>query len=169
VSAEQLARLTNCVIVFVCTGNTCRSPLAEALCKKRLADRLGCTPDELPARGFSVLSAGMAAMMGGEAAAEAIEVVRGYGADLSRHESRPLSVALAAQADLLIGMTSSHVTMMSEYYPRLGAEPRLLNPSGADLADPVGCPRDVYEDCARQIWQSLEALLAEEVFQTRDR
>jgi protein-tyrosine phosphatase len=133
--------------------------MAEALFKKRLADRLGCTLDELPARGFSVLSAGLAAMIGAEAADEAVAVARCYGADLAQHRSRPLSVELAAQADSLIGMTRSHVIMMSEYYPRLGAEPRLLNPSGEDIADPVGCPREVYEECARQIWQSLEALL----------
>ena len=76
VTQEELARQTNCLIVFVCTGNTCRSPMAEALFKKRLADRLGCTVDELPARGFSVLSAGLAAMMGAEAADEAIAVAR---------------------------------------------------------------------------------------------
>jgi protein-tyrosine phosphatase len=159
VTEEEIARQTNCLIVFVCTGNTCRSPMAEALFKKRLADRLGCAVDELPARGFSVLSAGLAAMMGAEAADDAIEVVRGYGADLTQHHSRPLSVELAAQADYLIGMTRGHVTMMSEYYPRLGAEPRLLSPSGEDIADPVGCPREVYEECARQIWQSLETLV----------
>jgi len=66
---------------------------------------------------------------------------------------------LAAQADYLIGMTGSHVTTMTEYYPRLGAEPHLLSPSGEDIADPVGCSRDVYEECARQIWQALEPLL----------
>jgi protein-tyrosine-phosphatase/tRNA A37 threonylcarbamoyladenosine synthetase subunit TsaC/SUA5/YrdC len=161
VSAETLVGLTNCVIVFVCTGNTCRSPLAEALCKKRLADRLGCTVDELPARGFSVLSAGLAAMMGGAAADEAIAVAETYGADLTRHRSRPLSVELAAQADHLIGMTHGHVMMMNEYYPQLGAEPRLLRADGKDIADPVGCSRDVYEECARQIWQSLDSLLAD--------
>src|SRR5579862_9107943 len=92
VPREEIARHTNCLIVFVCTGNTCRSPMAEALFKKRLADRLGCTVDELSARGFSVLSAGVAAMIGAEAAEEAIQVVRTYGADLTQHRSRPLSV-----------------------------------------------------------------------------
>src|SRR5207253_2534389 len=63
--AAALEQLLPCRIVFVCTGNTCRSPLAEALCKKLLAERLGCAPQELPGRGFIVHSAGLAAMMGG--------------------------------------------------------------------------------------------------------
>ena len=58
-------------VLFVCTGNTCRSPLAEALCKKRLADKLNCDPSALPQRGYQVLSAGLVATGGGGAAEEA--------------------------------------------------------------------------------------------------
>ena len=65
VSADALQRQAACLIVFVCTGNTCRSPLAEALCKARLAERLGCTAADLPERGFHIFSAGLAAMTGG--------------------------------------------------------------------------------------------------------
>jgi protein-tyrosine phosphatase len=158
-SEDQLRRDSACVIVFVCTGNTCRSPLAEALCKKRLADRLGCSPEELPARGFFVLSAGLAAMMGGEAAPEAVEVARGYGADLNGHRSRPLTAELAAQADHLVAMTAGHVQALQAHFPRLGAPPRLLSPAGEDLPDPIGCDRPVYEECGRQIWQDLETFI----------
>src|SRR5206468_8355544 len=76
ITAEMLHALMPTTIVFICTGNTCRSPLAAALCKKLLADRLGCTVEELPARGFLVLSAGLAAMMGMEASADAALVAR---------------------------------------------------------------------------------------------
>jgi protein-tyrosine phosphatase len=160
-SEEQLRRQASCLIVFVCTGNTCRSPLAEALFKKRLADRLGCTAEELPARGFCVISAGLAAMMGGPAAAEAVEVARGYGADLGAHRSQPLTAELAAQADYLVAMTRSHVRALRDHYPRLGAAPRLLSPAGEDVADPIGSDRPVYEACGKEIWQHLEALAAE--------
>ncbi len=156
---EQLRRESACLIIFVCTGNTCRSPLAEALCKKRLADRLGCSVAELPERGFFVLSAGLAAMMGAEAAAEAVEVAQSYGADLKEHRSRPLTPQLAAQADYLLAMTASHLQALNAHYRRLGTPPCLLNPAGADLPDPIGCDRSVYEQCGRQIWQDLEPLI----------
>lgn len=160
VSAADLGRLTACVIVFVCTGNTCRSPLAEALCKKLLADRLGCRIDELPDRGFLVLSAGLAAMMGGEAAAEAVEAARELGADLSAHASRPLSPTLAAQADYLIAMTQGHAQALASQLTG-GPRPRLLCADGSDVPDPIGADQQVYRECAQQIQRALEELLAE--------
>src|SRR5712691_6240493 len=74
--------VTPCRILFVCTGNTCRSPLAEALCKKRLAEQLGCRVDELAERGYVVASAGVSAYPGDEAAAAAVEIAAEFGAGL---------------------------------------------------------------------------------------
>src|SRR4029077_15159258 len=91
VTAEHLTQQSACLVVFVCTGNTCRSPLAEGLCKKLLAERLRCPVEELPSHCYLVLSAGLAAMSGGGAAAEAMAVAQEHGADLSRHVSRPLT------------------------------------------------------------------------------
>jgi protein-tyrosine phosphatase len=150
-----------CLIVFVCTGNTCRSPLAEALFKKRLADELGCTAEELSGRGYHVVSAGVAALEGEPAAAEAVEVARAYGADLTAHQSQMLFPELAAQADFLVAMTHAHLQTLAEWFPETQGVPRLLNPQGEDLADPIGMGPDVYEECARQIWQDLEPLAKE--------
>jgi protein-tyrosine phosphatase len=161
VPGAVVMRQSVCLIVFVCTGNTCRSPLAEALCKKLLADRLSCAVDELPARGFLVLSAGLAAMMEGAAAEEAVTVARTYGADLSLHRSRPLSADLVEQADYLFVMTQGHRQAVAAQYPHLGPRPQLLSPDGADVADPVGCDQQVYEECARQLWQHLQRFVAE--------
>src|SRR5437763_1429761 len=109
----DLERQSASVIVFVCTGNTCRSPLAEGLCKKLLAERLGCSLEELPGRGFLVLSAGLSAMMGGRAAAESVEAAREFGVDLTGHRSRPLAAELVAQADHLVVMTQGHALALT--------------------------------------------------------
>ncbi len=167
ISEETLRRQSTCLIVFVCTGNTCRSPLAEALCKKRLSDRLGCRTEELPDRGYTVVSAGLAAAPGAGAADEARVVAESYGADLSAHQSRPLTPDLAAQADYLVTMTRGHVQAMTNHYARLGSRPRLLSTLGDDIADPIGQHQEVYGTCGRQIWEALETLVTELLPQTR--
>ncbi|HEV3080139.1 MAG TPA: L-threonylcarbamoyladenylate synthase [Gemmataceae bacterium] len=158
-SAAEIQRQAARLLVFVCTGNTCRSPMAEAFCKKLLAEQLGCQPQELPERGFIVLSAGLAAMMGGRAAAEAVEVACEYGADLTQHSSRPLTQRLVAQADDVIGMTGAHLAALAGHYPSAGTRFRLLSPEGEDLPDPIGCERLVYQQCAEQIMRHLRKLL----------
>jgi protein-tyrosine-phosphatase len=161
VTAAHVQAQAACLVVFVCTGNTCRSPLAEALCKKRLADRLGCPPEELPRHGFVVTSAGVAAYEGEPAAESAVATAREHGADLSGHASRFLDAELALQADYLVCMTQGHLRGLMSHYPDLGAAPRLLCPEGRDLDDPLGQDREVYAACARKIWADLEALVAE--------
>jgi protein-tyrosine phosphatase len=161
VSRELLSRLSSCLVVFVCTGNTCRSPMAEALCKKLLAERVGCTPEELPARGFLVQSAGLSAAPGGPAADEAVAIVQELGADLTRHASQPVRADLVAQADHLIAMTEGHRLLLERHFPTRGVQPRLLSPEGHDIADPVGCSREVYRACAEEILAHLHTLIAE--------
>jgi tRNA threonylcarbamoyl adenosine modification protein (Sua5/YciO/YrdC/YwlC family) len=154
---EQMAART---ILLVCTGNTCRSPIAEGLCKRLLADRIECGIDELPSRGIRVLSAGVNGMIGIPATIEAVEVARAYGVDLEGHESRPVTAALLAGADHVLVMTQGHQRMLAAHFPACGPEPELLAGAGNDIDDPVGCALDVYRQCAAEIWVHLERRVA---------
>ncbi len=147
-------------ILFVCTGNTCRSPMAEALCRKLLADRLGCDPTELEPRGYVVRSAGVAAFLGDGPSGPAVEVVREFGADLAGHRSRSVNAELLDDATDLIAMTRGHAAALVMRFPATGPEPRLLC-ENADLGDPIGGDVQLYRDCARQILQGLERFLPE--------
>jgi protein-tyrosine phosphatase len=160
VSELQLRNLAAFLVVFVCTGNTCRSPLAEALCKKLLAEQFECTTAELAEHGFLVVSAGLAAIMGGGAAAEAQQVAQEFGTDLSWHRTRPLVRELAAMADCLIAMTQGHLLTIASQYPEAAGACRLLRTDALDVPDPIGCEMEVYRQCAAEIREQLRPLIS---------
>jgi protein-tyrosine-phosphatase len=146
-------------ILFICTGNTCRSPLAETLCKRQLAKSLGCSVPELRERGFVVQSAGLAAAYGQPATPEAVLVAEELGADLTQHRSQPISEALLSEATNIFVMTRSQLLLLVDYFPEKGSVTRTLSPAGGDIDDPIGCELSVYRDCSRSILLALEALL----------
>ncbi len=155
VSAGTVRRLASIIVVFVCTGNTCRSPMAEHLFRHLLARRLDCSPEELEDRGVLVFSAGVAAAAGAPASPEAVETLRQRGIALQGHESQPLSEQLARHADFLLTMTQAHRHALVEHWPEVAPRTFLLC-GQEDVADPIGGPLEAYQRCADQIQRCLE-------------
>lgn len=165
VGKQTLERLSRMLVVFVCTGNTCRSPLGEALMRRHLADKLGVAEDELESRGVMVASAGIAAAAGSPASAETAEVLRRRGLSADGHAAQQLTEHLVRQADLLLGMTPAHTEAIVNHWPEAAGRVKLVDASGVAISDPIGGPLDVYLQCAEQIERGVEhhaaAVLAE--------
>lgn len=158
---RTLQRFSSMMILLVCTGNTCRSPMAEALLRKKLADRLGCGVDEIEQRGVVVQSAGVSAVPGARASPEAVEVMSRRGLDLAQHASQPLSASLVQQADVILTMTRSHLTTLLAQHPEAFDRAKVLAKDESDVADPIGGPAALYERCAQQIEDALGPRLDE--------
>ena len=143
------------LIVLVCTGNTCRSPMAEALLRKRLEQAGGRWQH------VNVLSAGVAASDGSQASPHAVDVLDSQGIDLSCHASRPLSDAIMQRADVVLTMTRGHRAAILAAWPEMADRVHTLRHDGGDIADPVGGPAELYQQCADQIAAELDHWLGQ--------
>lgn len=142
-------------LLFVCSGNTCRSPMAEAITRGLLRER-GWTH-------VDVKSAGTGAIPGLAATPEAVEVSREHDLDLHSHASQPLTAELIAWADLVLAMGMSHLHVVRE----LGGADKVSLVTdfiegegyGQPVADPFGGDRDHYRDAFAQIEAAVTGLL----------
>jgi protein-tyrosine phosphatase len=159
VPEQTLKRLSSLMILLVCTGNTCRSPMAEVLCRKMIADRLGCDPSEVGDRGVMIMSAGISAMMGARPSPEAVSVLAKLGLPLADHESQPLTAQLVQHADLIWTMTRSHRQAIVSQWPEASSRTSVLGDE-MDIADPIGGPIEYYEKSAEQIQAALSKRVA---------
>jgi len=141
-------------LLFVCTGNTCRSPMAE-----RLMAHL-CRGLE----GWTFGSVGVFAAEGAPAAANAVAALHEKGVDLNGHRARQLTPALAASADMLVAMTRAHIPYILEIAPESASKCRTLhsfgtdNPQG-DVMDPMGSGIDTYRITRDEISSALTDLI----------
>ena len=144
-------------VLFVCTGNICRSPIAEGLFRRLTGNR----------KDIEVASAGVHAVRGQPPSLYAVEVCAAEGTDISGLRSQPLTGALVDQATHIFAMTGTHVETIQTLFPQSAEKTFLLRefeePGTTvwrDLPDPIGLGREVYEDCARIIKNALPSVLA---------
>jgi protein-tyrosine phosphatase len=161
VDKATLDSLTGFVALVVCTGNTCRSPMGEALLRKQIAQAVGCSIEELTNRGITVLSAGIAAMPGAPAATQAIQVMQEMGLQIDEHQSQPVTARLAQYADVIFTMTAGHREALISQWPALESRTFTVNINGTDIPDPIGSPIEVYRQCAGNIDQQMAQRVAQ--------
>lgn len=139
-------------VLFICSGNTCRSPMAEALLAARLPE-------------LNVSSAGLATVPGLPASIGAIDAMDAYGLNLDYHRSRQVSSYLLADADLVLCMGQSHKQTIVQALPELADKVFTLGEYAGDeqdIADPFGGDAEEYAACAAQI-DALVAKVAEKI------
>jgi protein-tyrosine phosphatase len=146
-------------ILFVCSGNSCRSPMAEGLMKIKL-------PDGYRER-VTVGSAGTLGLHGNPATDFAIHVAGELGADISQHRSQGISEELVKDADIIFAMTPEHQAYLEQAFPEVRDNVFLLKTFDRQpgeefdefIDDPIGATLAVYRECARIINEELERIL----------
>ena len=138
------------LFLFVCSGNTCRSPMAAAMANAEIARRLGISVDELETVNVRALSAGVSARAGAPMTPEAEEVLRSLQVPVKPHAARSLTPELAERAELIFCMTSEHRQRVIEMLPSVAGKTHCLERE-RDVDDPIGKGMAAYVACARRI------------------
>lgn len=153
-------------ILFVCTGNQCRSPMAEALFRHMLKEK-----NIKNGRDFHIESCGTGGFNGCPATFEAIEVMKEHGVDLSRHISRGMSEEILAGADIIFAMAKRHEDILAMLCPQHSTKIHLLkryisthcsgsNDTEYDLEihDPIGKDISAYREVYKQLESAFEEI-----------
>lgn len=143
-------------ILFICTGNICRSPMAEGLLRHALKSK----------NNVKIVSAGIGAMKGQPPSAHAVEALKRVGIDISQQRSRLLTPELVHEADYVFGMTHVHVETAARLFPAAAEKIRLVREFNNRLAteekeipDPIGRTLEAYEQCRDEIIEGIRLIL----------
>ncbi|MBL9076059.1 MAG: Sua5/YciO/YrdC/YwlC family protein [Planctomycetes bacterium] len=147
------------LVLFVCTGNTCRSPLAEALARDLTARTLGVAPADVLAHGYWFASAGVGAGPGMPASEGSLAAGAEIGLDLSAHESRSLTPELVQRAEQIFCLGRGHQRAILAEMPEAADKVKLLRVDGLDVQDPFGSDLRAYRRVRDEIRAAVGARL----------
>ncbi|MHC4325364.1 MAG: Sua5/YciO/YrdC/YwlC family protein, partial [Planctomycetota bacterium] len=159
-SQADLEALSEVKFLFVCTGNTCRSPMAEGIFRKYLAEKLQCNIDELDNMGYKISSAGIMGSEGFPASAEAVVACAAIGVDIKAHRNRALSKELIEESDIVFAMEQMHRDRAIALDSK-AAEKCLLLAGNTGIPDPIGHPQHFYSSCAELIERVVQIRIGE--------
>jgi protein-tyrosine-phosphatase len=148
------------LFLFVCSGNTCRSPMAAAIANAEIAARLGIPSSSLETVNVRALSAGVSAKVGAPLTSEAAEVLRSLSVPVQPHAAQNLTPELAAAAELIFCMTKAHRKAVVEMLPTVEGKTYCLS-TEEDIDDPIGKGMAAYVKCAQQIHRLVQLRLNE--------
>ncbi len=145
------------VITIVCTGNVCRSPMAEYLLRHALL------AEEAPLCEITVTSAGVSAFPGDPASGNAIRAMEKVGLDLNGHRSQPFSDHLAQVSDLILTMTSGHKDILHQLYPDNTAPVyrfrEWVDKGSREVPDPYGGPLGLYVETRDSLAEAVPSII----------
>jgi len=148
------------MILFVCSGNTCRSPMAAAIARTEIASRFRLPADDLRHARVRAVSAGLSPVVGAPMVDNAKEALRQLGFEPNGHRARQLTSELASQADKIFCMTESQRNAVAGLAPAVAERALRLNPE-EDIEDPMGKGLEVYVTCAQRLQVMVKARLDE--------
>ncbi|MEK7269825.1 MAG: Sua5/YciO/YrdC/YwlC family protein, partial [Planctomycetota bacterium] len=151
ITEADIRTLLSLNILFVCTGNSCRSPMAEGMLKRIISERASIPPEALERQGIAIHSAGVSAQPGGSATPEAIGVLAERGVHIRDHAAARLTEKAIRNADAIYGMSPRHVEAVLELDASAKGKTRLLDPEGRSIPDPIGASLPEYRLCADSI------------------
>jgi len=148
-------------LLFVCTGNTCRSPMAKGFFLKLLSEY----KENLEFQDYEVLSAGLFTLDGQPATQEAIKAMSLEGIDISNHKSRQIDKELVWWADLILTMTQAHCRQLGDRFPgkkdKIFSIGEFIGESRRDIIDPYGMGQEAYIESSRQLKELLKKVMVE--------